>query len=211
MQQIDINLCDIPTQKISSNSSSNMLVHGNGSVHALKGKFIVKLKNCNSSSTLALHRFTWLWLFHASMQQHVPSSKDNRYRPVLRPLRLHLKIPHFFPPKKTDVPTWSGPGMFFAVGKTRRTSWPVTRILRQPNPPRTDVGDVALVRAPPGDRTVGPLGLKFYVLKNTQRNHVTNAGWFSGGVQRSIWVSDKIRYDQSSTERVVGLPSLQNR
>ena len=100
MQQIDINLCDIPTQKISSNSSSNMLVHGNGSVHALKGKFIVKLKNCNSSSTLALHRFTWLWLFHASMQQHVPSSKDNRYRPVLRPLRLHLKIPHFFHLKK---------------------------------------------------------------------------------------------------------------
>ena len=26
-----------------------------------------------------------------------------------------------------------------------------------------------------------------------------------------IWVSDKIRYDQSSIERVVGLPLLQNR
>ena len=27
----------------------------------------------------------------------------------------------------------------------------------------------------------------------------------------NIWVSDKIRYDQSSIERVVGLPLLQNR
>ena len=91
-----MNLCDIPTQKISSNDRSNMLVHGNGSVHAVKGKFIVKLKNCNSSSTLVLHRFTWLWLFHASMQQHVPSFKDKRYGRFEAFIQLHLKIPHFF-------------------------------------------------------------------------------------------------------------------
>lgn len=96
MQQIDINLGDIPTQKISSNNRSNMLVHGNGSVHALKGKFIVKLKSCNSSSTLVLHIFTWLWLFHASMQQHVPSFKDKRYGLFEAFIKLHLKTPHVF-------------------------------------------------------------------------------------------------------------------
>ena len=31
------------------------------------------------------------------------------------------------------------------------------------------------------------------------------------GIMGPYWVSDKIRYDQSSIERVVGLPLLQNR
>lgn len=143
MRQIDMNLCDIPTQKISSNNSSNMLVHGNGSVHALKGKFIVKLKNCNWSSTLVLHRFTWLWLFHASMQQHVPSSKDNRYGPVLRPLKLHFKIPHFFHQKKTTFQLEAGQVCFSQSEKPEEQVGQWLGFCRTKNPPPHFVGDVA--------------------------------------------------------------------
>lgn len=49
------------------------------------------------------------------------------------------------------------------------------------------VGDVAVWSLPRRPWTRGTRRPEvFYVLTSTQRNHVTNAGGFSGGVQRSI-------------------------